>query len=459
MYSPSFPPSSSPASSPATAPIDSSPGSSPITFEPLNLDDDGVPPITHPFAASFTQKQKRDKYLSALDDEDNRAVKKARHTNLNCRGSSCTSEEDETWARVAEEAYEKRTRNFNLTDHRLTRIDPMFIVELRNMVVFPDNTERSNPAKEPQSRLFQRVTTEPANAARQFRRSFSRTESISSASVPGEQPHNISFYLANNFIAKLPKVLFSLSNLVTLSLRNNRIKFLPPDIGLLAQLRHLNISMNQLTYLPAELDQLALNNLQVHPNPFKPKPDDCWVTDATLLFSIPSMVEIASRILLSPPPPSLADIDGEDTAPLETLLDYYLPLPPRICRQISPPLINTLNACLPGSIITERPKELGQDESGYLTGIGKCPNPLHSTPQSFVWHAEERLSWEKRVAGQLLGGDVPLRWRGCGRGCLAFLDEKNARKERCEENAVPKAPEMVFAPVVLTGAALDFDDE
>lgn len=46
----------------------------------------------------------------------------------------------------------------------------------------------------------------------------------------------------------------------------------------------------------------------------------------------------------------------------------------------------------------------------------------------FVRAAEERFTWEEVIAGVRVGGDgvggvgVPVRWRGCGHDCLAFLD-------------------------------------
>ncbi|KAI9438973.1 hypothetical protein H4582DRAFT_1946007 [Lactarius indigo] len=43
----------------------------------------------------------------------------------------------------------------------------------------------------------------------------------------------------------------------------------------------------------------------------------------------------------------------------------------------------------------------------------------------FVLPAEERYSWVTEIAGVRVGettGGVPLLWRGCGRGCLDFLD-------------------------------------
>lgn len=36
-------------------------------------------------------------------------------------------------------------------------------------------------------------------------------------------------------------------------------------------------------------------------------------------------------------------------------------------------------------------------------------------------HVEQRLTWERKIAGLNVGGAVPVRWRGCQRGCLDFL--------------------------------------
>jgi hypothetical protein len=43
--------------------------------------------------------------------------------------------------------------------------------------------------------------------------------------------------------------------------------------------------------------------------------------------------------------------------------------------------------------------------------------------------AEERYTWVTELAGVRVGestGGVPILWRGCGRGCLGFLDQGNA---------------------------------
>ena len=75
---------------------------------------------------------------------------------------------------------------------------------------------------------------------------------------------------------------------------------------------------------------------------------------------------------------------------------------------------------------------------------GRCPSPRHiySTPPvvaghpwpwsrlgpPFVMPAEERYTWVTELGGMRVGestGGVPILWRGCGRGCLDFLDQGN----------------------------------
>jgi len=66
---------------------------------------------------------------------------------------------------------------------------------------------------------------------------------------------------------------------------------------------------------------------------------------------------------------------------------------------------------------------------------GRCPSPRHAQVSGpwawarlgppFVLPAEERYTWVGVLAGVRVGettGGVPLLWRGCGRGCLDFLD-------------------------------------
>jgi len=86
----------------------------------------------------------------------------------------------------------------------------------------------------------------------------------------------------------------------------------------------------------------------------------------------------------------------------------------------------------------------GQQREQHEQNIcsGRCPSPRHGygTPQAvaaqswprlgppFVMPAEERYTWVTELAGVRVGestGGVPILWRGCGRGCLDFLDKGN----------------------------------
>ena len=51
-------------------------------------------------------------------------------------------------------------------------------------------------------------------------------------------------------------------------------------------------------------------------------------------------------------------------------------------------------------------------------------------------HVEQRLTWERRIAGLDVGGAVPVRWRGCQRGCLDFLCSNDETKCFVEQDDV-----------------------
>ena len=51
-------------------------------------------------------------------------------------------------------------------------------------------------------------------------------------------------------------------------------------------------------------------------------------------------------------------------------------------------------------------------------------------------HVEQRLTWERRIAGLDVGGAVPVRWRGCQRGCLDFLCPKDETECFAEQDDV-----------------------
>jgi len=87
---------------------------------------------------------------------------------------------------------------------------------------------------------------------------------------------NIRLYLGSNSLSVLPRNLFYIQNLTSLSLRNNNLTELPHAIGQLRNLNDLNIANNELRYLPIELlellaspsDSSRLDKVQLHPNPY-----------------------------------------------------------------------------------------------------------------------------------------------------------------------------------------------
>ncbi|KAI0763830.1 hypothetical protein BD413DRAFT_616152 [Trametes elegans] len=74
---------------------------------------------------------------------------------------------------------------------------------------------------------------------------------------------------------------------------------------------------------------------------------------------------------------------------------------------------------------------VGRDTDEDPPAISVCRSPAHrgeARVPVFVHHAEERFTWEKVIAGVRISAEggggvgVPVRRRGCSRGCLAFLD-------------------------------------
>ena len=97
-----------------------------------------------------------------------------------------------------------------------------------------------------------------------------------------------------------------------------------------------------------------------------------------------------------------------------------------------------------GEYSTHRGLAAATPEDEQRSCSGRCPSPRHNygTPPvvvaqtwpwprlgpPFVMPAEERYTWVTELAGVRVGettGGVPILWRGCGRGCLSFLDKCN----------------------------------
>ncbi|KAH8116320.1 hypothetical protein DFH11DRAFT_1579933 [Phellopilus nigrolimitatus] len=287
-----------------------------------------------------------------------------------------------------------------------------------------------------------------------------RTISKSSSSIVfggsnlGVRENEFQLYITNNRIRTLPNELFNLDALVVLSLRSNMLTELNPQICQLHNLRELNVASNQLRYLPSEIMDMKLTSLAVDPNPFAVNPCaaaglsiDRWFGPVERRHRVVPLVELALRVLLAPVPDSngtrnLMPPTTRRIQPKTVLQSFYdLPLPTDY--EISPALRETLSSCVPGSIAsllslnaTPQSSPEGQRPSQRVERracISGCPSPAHLLLGSgeqyrepiYVSHAEERLSWEKEIAGQKVGGElgIPVRWRGCSAGCLDHLEQ------------------------------------
>lgn len=227
---------------------------------------------------------------------------------------------------------------------------------------------------------------------------------------------------------------------------------IPPLICQLRNLRELNVANNKLHYLPSEIMSLRLKSLAVDPNPFLENPygkkepaKHRWFGPIDRRHTVVPLAELALRALLAPEADS-PDLQESALAALatrrqKTTLEcrYELPLEE---DDVPPPLRETLSSCFPGSIPSSQspnatPFASPEAQRRHASSnprpcVSECPSRKHLDITDgeyrrplFVGYAEERLSWEKEVAGQKVGGEtgIPIRWRGCSAGCLEYLEE------------------------------------
>ena len=185
------------------------------------------------------------------------------------------------------------------------------------------------------------------------------------------------------------------------------------------------------------------------------------VSETTLLdpsCHVPSLSELCLRVLLTP-----CRTSGHTNPPSKLAEMYPLPIPGEWGdRLISISLQDTLNACIPRSVsamkimspnstprVFKATKSDANIADGPVMGTSVCPSPSHRTKQVFVRHTEERFSWENTVGGVLVGGMVPLLWRGCSSGCLRFLDERD------KDRSSPQQPRAL----VENDNSMDVDDD
>jgi len=242
----------------------------------------------------------------------------------------------------------------------------------------------------------------------------------------------------------------SLPNLLNKHPGNNRLTYLPPEIGNLKNLCSLNVSSNFLRYLPSELLNLNLSTLTVHPNKWIEPPKGRAISEARCptRSPVPTLPELAFRVLRSPAPSAFEEESGSPYPP-RTVMECYEPLTSVFLKRVSEPILQILDTCFPESLPENTVKASEKDE---VSGMGRCPNPSHASESWFVQHLEERFTWETRVCGIVIGGAVPIRWRGCARGCLDYLEEAVKGLEVEDEEAIQAVKLDHSAP-------LDFDDD
>lgn len=257
----------------------------------------------------------------------------------------------------------------------------------------------------------------------------------------------------------LSRNIFSSNPYICLGTGNNEITYLPPEISMLKNLVTLNIAHNKLKFVPSELMQMRkLTTLNLFPNPFIPEPLSTRpgrVASETRRIGsrVPTLAEIALRVLLTRPTTSGVDVPRTK---LEQM--YELPLPTgNVWRPISAHLRRTLAVCVPGSIIDDGPPCSQEDPEFHgVTGVSICPNPSHGSVKSiFVHHSEERYTWEKKFMDiECLGGSAAVRWRGCQHGCLKFLDPEDDIPSQAMDVDVE---DQVVQPVLFEVGPLGFD--
>ncbi|KAL7412196.1 hypothetical protein BDY24DRAFT_111944 [Mrakia frigida] len=287
--------------------------------------------------------------------------------------------------------------------------------------------------------------------------------------------------LSSNKIGVLPRELFQLENLVYLSLRDNNLTRLPASISLLTGLKQLYIGSNQITSLPPSL--LTMTHLEVTgliPNPFThrhsyplpllPTPSGSLLSPPIHNFPTPltPLQELCFRSLLSPHPlhsnlpPFLNSSEILDRSALRSakaLQDAFQPslhphhqtnqhqllvpehlLSSERCLRILSCLRSFASTVLPPT----SPKRLAttllkDEEEGELEDAAgdpfysPCPGRKHEGRKVlFLEAAEERMEWCS-IPGAGPGDLYPVRWEGCGRGCLDFLGGWEEEEEGGEQ--------------------------
>ncbi|GJJ11455.1 hypothetical protein Clacol_005688 [Clathrus columnatus] len=407
-------------------------------------------------------------------------------TPTHTRSHSIVDVEQNQWDAVLANAIDKAESKIDLSFSNLTYV-PASIVDLKNLFTLP--RRELFPSSE-NSRTFQRSTTAPASTgflkspspistllpppeiATPLTRPFARAQTtykpspITTYSSRGTQHNNLELYLMGNRINALPQELFELDRLVVLSLRGNKLTSLPPAIRRLRSLRELNIANNSIKFLPAEIQELQLNTLHLHPNPFEILPDmSTRLHDKRFLGDlkrgpiIPSLEEFVLRYLLGTEN-GQTRMEGE----LSLAEIHSLPVPEHV-RSIFRASTGRYQARLSANYLAELDirSKICPSSHHHKTAVSieKVKNVrFHDDDPSdmgFVFNTpvEERLEWVGEVAGVTIGNTpkafIPILWRGCSYGCLDFL-----KVAPSESDADAIMPSPMFPSAF--GSTIDHDE-
>ncbi|ESK97437.1 leucine rich repeat domain protein [Moniliophthora roreri MCA 2997] len=502
------PPPSSPASSPSPY-VDSSPPSSPGTY--LGDEVSQSPGPQDPYAASAKAvrqprlyEKKRQRSISPTPDLHNKKSRPVRSSSpspdLEWNDIPRQRDEAQVWNDAATRVFDLCHGKVDLEAQGLTHIPTSFIADLNKFWVTP-GTEPAPSSSQPQYN----------DDGSSHRRTFSRTRSLA-AEYSGFPRDKIQLLLAINDISVLPQEFFTLSNLTVLSLRGNKLTYIPPEINQLTALENLNISSNRLTFLPSEIMDLTLSQLQLYPNPFLSPPINTDRPAKTLSRSLTSrsrlknpqrkpfsstiaifdrvipLSELCLRRLLAPSLLNSQHSVLEDTYELPLSEDGGPPLMPSTKRRFTqrlPSLIHdVLDTAIPGSVyvdslentpsssqgshlfgsssqslltdfdawLKQRKEALMRPNTEYhhITWKSFCSSPRHVAHSVFVVHAEERFTWEHTIAGVPNLGEVPIRWRGCQKGCLDHLD---GSQKQAEDQQLDQSSQGAVPPKTAEGAS------
>lgn len=314
----------------------------------------------------------------------------------------------------------------DLSDKGMTFISPE--IESLSKLVRLTAFGSSSPSV---SRAASLPTNQPGIAPPSLQRVSTTAISLRNHAKSGVTP--IELFLSGNQISLLPTELFRVENLTALSLRNNRLKVIPSAIGALKNLKELTIGGNEIRYLPAEIDKLPLTQLNLHPNKWLECPDATSadhrvLSPLTTEFLVPSLRELCIRTLLSFSPGSSEPWVEEMDMQISGVPDHYLKYFSATCRnqaRIDPvvtPLLET--SLMLDPFAPRKPRE--ENDPKYDLSYSVCPNKEHGigVKRSFMEPAETRYCWVRKIGSADTGGLVPLLYRGCGPGCLDFLEDR-----------------------------------